>query len=256
MARRSQGARPGGSGPRRGGGERTPGAAARQRPRPVPALLCPPAARLQAHAQSPGSGVARGLSFPGWARPRLSWARQAAGGGGREGEGRRAGGRGRRGAGRASPEGPGARTRGETEQGLPARPAPRRRCRRVSGDPGPGAQAQRAGWGGQRPRRSWENWGPPGPSSAERPGWAGAEAEEGKGPGRPGGAAAGSGPLPGALMAAGLGEGGPGASAFPDAAPRARRGPRGQQVGGREVGCWDAGLLALGPRHRRPFVGD
>jgi hypothetical protein len=65
--------------PRRGRGRQAGAGAGAQRP----SRTGFPLSESQAHTQSPGSGVARGLSLPGWVRTQLDWARRAAGGGGR-----------------------------------------------------------------------------------------------------------------------------------------------------------------------------
>ena len=118
----------------------------------------------------------------------------------------------------ASPEG--ARSSDERRDGaaapgpassatpLPLLPPPLPPPPSESGRP-PGTPRRRAqGWGGTRRGKSWENWGPA-RTRLHGQGRRGRQrVEEGRGA-RARGAAAGSGPLPGALMAAGLGEGGP-----------------------------------------------
>lgn len=208
-----------------GAGRGGPGRAA------LPPLPC--RRRPQAHAQSPGSRAARGLALPGWARTRLGWARRAEEEGGRE---RRAGGR--KGEERSGPsQSGGARSADarETEQRLPARPAPRSRCRRVSRDPGLGAAgaARRGGAGSGRgkvgrsggrsdaaPRR--------GPGCGGRGGRQG-QGARGPGSGRPGGGpAAGSGACAGRAHGGGPGGGRAGAPRGSGRAPSAARGQAGR----------------------------
>lgn len=272
-----------GSGPRAGKGAAAGGGGWARLPRaearaPPPALLSLSVAGPQAHAQSPGSCVARGLSFPGWlAGLALSSAglggRRAEEEGGRERAGRRAGGRGRRGASGASSEGArssdekrdGAAAPGRASSATPPPPPP------SESGPQPGSPRRRAqGWGGTRPGKVARTGGRADAARRTGPGGEGSGLRRAEGPGgtpsggRARGAAAGSGPLPGALMAAGLGEGGPerlagaaGPPAPPEgrlagrlgAPPGARRSPPGQQVWNRR---WGRGAAS---GRRSPFVG-
>lgn len=228
-----------GAGPRAGKGAAAASGGWARPPRaqawaPRPSLLCPAVAGPQAHAQSPGSWAARGLALPGWARTRLGWARRAEEEGGRE----RAGGR--KGEERSEPSqsggGAGARTPGETEQRLPAGPAPRRRCRRVSRDPSLGAAgaARRGGAGSGRGKVGRSG----GRSAAAPPRGPPLRREQGatraEGPGRGlwaagrGAAAAGSGACARRAHGGGPGGGRAGAPRGSGRAPSAARGQAGR----------------------------
>lgn len=131
-------------------------------PRPVSRLLC------CSRPFFPGlAGLALGSAGLGGRREEEE--------GGRERAGRRAEGGGEE---RAEPvrRGPGARTRGETEQRLPAGPAPRRRSRRrVSRNPRPGVRgAARRGGEARGAEKLGELRGPRGRGSADRA-WRGRE---------------------------------------------------------------------------------
>lgn len=237
-------------------------------PRPVSRLLC------CSRPFFPGlAGLALGSAGLGGRREEEEGGRERAGG--------RAEGGGEE---RAEPvrRGPGARTRGETAQRLPAGPAPRRRRRRrrVSRNPRPGVRGAARGGGAARgAEKLGELRGPRGRGSADRA-WRGRErAAERSGarahtPGRLGArrgrrlgglcparswrrrawwragrSASRERPGPQRRPRAGW----PAARASSSAPPGARTSPPGQQVG---AGSWGRGAAHGRPSARRPFVGE